>query len=236
MCLAVAFVRRQLTLREPLIDLRLLRVQSLAAPLAIYALGSFVTFGAFLYVTQYMQLVLGLDPLRAGLWTAPFAVAFLVGSLVSPHLARRARPADVMAAGFALAAIGFGLLACIATRPSLGLLVTGFVVYSLGLAPMFTLINDIVVATAPPQRAGAISAVSETGSEFGGALGIAVLGTLGTAVHGSAIAAESLPRALALVAAVCAVLVIVMGVLATTLRRVVNLPSSRHPSPAARCR
>jgi len=140
---------------------------------------------------------------------------------VSPHLARRASPADVMAAGFALAAIGFGLLTRVATIPSLGLLVTGFVVYSLGLAPMFTLINDMIVAAAPPQRAGTISAISETGSEFGGALGIAVLGSLGTAAYGSAFAAESLPRTLPLVAAVCAVLVIVMGVMAmTSLRHV----------------
>jgi len=219
--LGVAFVRRQRALREPLIDFGLLRVRPLVAPLAIYALGTFVAFGSFLYVTQYMQLVLGLDPWRAGLWTAPFAVAFLVGSLVSPHLARRASRADVMAAGFALAAIGFGLLTRVATIPSLGLLVTGFVVYSLGLAPMYTLINDMIVAAAPPQRAGTISAISETGSEFGGALGIAVLGSLGTAAYGSAFAAESLPRTLPLVAAVCAVLVIVMGVMAmTSLRHV----------------
>jgi DHA2 family multidrug resistance protein-like MFS transporter len=145
--LAIAFVRRQSTLREPLIDLRLLRVPTLGASIAVYALGTFVAFGSFLYVTQYMQLVLGLGPLPAGLWTTPFAAAFLAGSIVSPLLARRTRPAYVMAGGFALAAVGFGLLTRLATAPSLGLLVTGFVVYSLGLAPMFTLCNDLIVAT-----------------------------------------------------------------------------------------
>ena len=218
---AVAFVRRQRTLREPLIDLALLRFPTLAAALAVYALGSFVAFGSFLYVTQYMQVVLGLDALRAGLWTAPFAAAFVVGSLVSPHLARGTSSAYVMAGGFALAAIGFGLLTRIATTPSLGLLVTGFVVYSLGLAPMFTLINDMIIATAPAHRAGAVSGISETASEFAGALGIAIFGSLGAGVYGDAFAADSLPRALALVAAVCAALVTVMGVVATTsLRRV----------------
>ena len=128
-----------------------------------------------------------------------------------------------MAGGFALAAVGFGLLTRLATAPSLGLLVTGFVVYSLGLAPMFTLCNDLIVAAAPPQRAGAVSAVSETGSEFGGALGIAVFGSVGTAVYGNAIAAESLPRSLALVAAVCALLVIVMAVIVTTSLRHVGM-------------
>lgn len=217
--LAIVFVRRQCTLREPLIDLRLLRVPTLGASLAVYALGTFVAFGSFLYVTQYMQLVLGLGPLRAGLWTTPFAAAFLTGSIASPLLARRVRPAYVMAGGFALAAVGFGLLTRIETAPSLGLLVSGFTVYSLGLAPMFTLCNDLIVGVAPPERAGAVSAVSETGSEFGGALGIAVFGSLGTAAYGSAIAAETLPRSLALVAAVCAVLVIAMAVVVTTSLR-----------------
>jgi DHA2 family multidrug resistance protein-like MFS transporter len=221
--LAIAFVRRQCTLREPLIDLRLLRVPALGASIAVYALGTFVAFGSFLYVTQYMQLVLALGPLRAGLWTTPFAAAFLAGSIVSPLLARRTRPAYVMAGGFALAAVGFGLLTRIATAPSLGLLVSGFVVYSLGLAPMFTLCNDLIVAAAPRRRAGAVSAVSETGSELGGALGIAVFGSLGTAVYGNAIAAETLPRSLALVAAVCAVLVIVMAVIVTTSLRHVGM-------------
>jgi DHA2 family multidrug resistance protein-like MFS transporter len=231
--LAVAFLRRQCALREPLIDLGLLRVPTLGASLAVYALGTFVAFGSFLYVTQYMQLVLGLGPLRAGLWTTPFAVAFLVGSIVSPMLTRLARPAYVMAGGFALAAVGFGLLTRTATAPSLGLLVSGFVVYSLGLAPMFTLCNDLIVAVAPPERAGAVSAVSETGSEFGGALGIAVFGSLGTAVYGSAIAAETLPRSLPLVAAVCAVLVIVMAVIVTmSLRHVGTQAASAR---ARRC-
>jgi DHA2 family multidrug resistance protein-like MFS transporter len=160
-------------------------------------------------------------------------VAFLVGSIVSPMLTRLARPAYVMAGGFALAAVGFGLLTRTATAPSLGLLVSGFVVYSLGLAPMFTLCNDLIVAVAPPERAGAVSAVSETGSEFGGALGIAVFGSLGTAVYGSAIAAETLPRSLPLVAAVCAVLVIVMAVIVTmSLRHVGTQAASAR---ARRC-
>ena len=65
---------------------------------------------------------------------------------------------------------------------------TAFVVYSLGLAPVFTLATDIIVGSAPPERAGAASAISETGSEFGGALGIAILGSIGTAVYRRAMA------------------------------------------------
>jgi DHA2 family multidrug resistance protein-like MFS transporter len=219
--LAVAFVRRQSALREPLVDLRLLCARTVAASLVVYALGTFVAFGSFLYVTLYMQLVLGLDPLRVAFWIAPVAGAFFVGSILSPLLVRAARPAYVMAGGFALAALGFGLLTRIVATPSLALLVTGFVVYSLGLAPMFTLLNDLIVAAAPPQHAGTVSAISETASEFGGALGIAVFGSVGTAVYGSATAPESLPATLMLVAAICVVLVGAMAVIAAiSLRHV----------------
>src|SRR5262249_41545826 len=63
------------------------------------------------------------------------------------------------------------------------MIVTAFVVYSLGLSPAFTLTTDMIVGTAPPERAGAASAISETGSELGGAVGIAILGSVGTAMY-----------------------------------------------------
>lgn len=179
----VVFVRRQRALAHPLIDLRLFQVPAFSASLAMYTLATFVAFGVFVFIAQYLQLVLGLSPLRAGLWTAPFAVAFIVGSMVTPLIVRRFRPALVMAAGLALAAVGFGLITQVDGSSGLAILVTGFVVYSLGLAPVFTLANDVIIGTAPPERAGAAAALSETGSELGGALGIAILGSIGTAMY-----------------------------------------------------
>ena len=79
LALGVAFVRRQRTLADPLIDLRLFRVPAFSASLATNTLGFFVTFGIFFFIAQYLQLVLGLSPLEAGLWTVPSAAAFIVG-------------------------------------------------------------------------------------------------------------------------------------------------------------
>jgi DHA2 family multidrug resistance protein-like MFS transporter len=138
------------------------------------------------FVAQYLQLVLGLSPLRAGLWTAPFAAAFIIGSMVTPKLARHVRPAYVIAGGLVLAAVGFALLMAVGRESSLPVLVIGFVVYSLGLAPVFTLATDLIVGSAPPEKAGAAAAISEAGSEFGGALGIAILGSIGAAVYRTA--------------------------------------------------
>jgi DHA2 family multidrug resistance protein-like MFS transporter len=190
--LALVFLRRQTTLATPMIDLRLFRTRAFSAALATYALGTFVAFGIFIFIAQHMQLVLGMGPLEAGLWTMPFAGAFIVGSMLTPIMVRRIRPGYLMAAGFGLAAVGFALLTQVDETSGVGLLVTGFVVYSLGLAPVFTLATDLVVGSAPPERAGAASAISETASEFGGALGIAILGSIGTAVYRAEMA-DSLP-------------------------------------------
>jgi len=90
-----------------------------------------------------------------------------------------------MAAGSALAAVGFAIVAQVEGPTGLAVLVTGFVVFSLGLAPVFTLATDLIVGAAPTDRAGAAAAISETGSELGGALGIAILGSIGIAVYRS---------------------------------------------------
>lgn len=182
------FVRRQLRLDDPLIDLRLFRSPAFSASLAVNVLGFFVSFGTFLFIAQYLQLVLGMGPLEAGLWTAPSGAGFIVGSQVAPVIVRRFRPAYVMAAGLMLAAIGFAVLTQVDGSSGLAALVTGYVVLSLGLAPVFTLATDLIIGTAPPERAGAASAIAETSSELGGALGIAILGSIVTAIYRSAMA------------------------------------------------
>jgi MFS transporter, DHA2 family, multidrug resistance protein len=186
------FVQRQHRLDDPLIDLRLFRVPTFSASLATYTLGVFVGFGTFLFIAQYLQLVIGLSPLQAGVWSVPGAVAFIIGSNVAPRIVRHVRPAFVVAGGLALAAIGMLLLTQVGVN-SLTLVVVGNVVMSLGFGFTFALTVDLVVAVAPPERAGAASAIAETGAELGGALGIAVLGSLGMAVYRSQVAAALPP-------------------------------------------
>ena len=179
----IVFVRRQHRLADPLLDLRLFRSAAFTAALTTNLLSFFVGFGTLLFIAQYLQLVLGLSPLAAGLWMLPASAGFVLGSMLTPVLARRARPAFVMAAGLALAAVGLGLFTQLHGGAGLGILVNGSVVFSLALAPVDTLAADLVVGAAPPERAGAASALSETGAEFGGALGIAILGVIGTRIY-----------------------------------------------------
>jgi len=177
------FVRRQRRLADPLIDLALLRSPAFSSALAINILGFFAAFAAFLYVAQYLQLVLGMGPLEAGWWSVPSAVAFIVGSMVAPVIGHRVRPAYVMAAGLAVSALGFAVLSQVGTGSPLAWVITGSVIFSFGLTPVVSLTADLLVGAAPPERAGAAAALSETSSEFGGALGIAVLGSVAAAVY-----------------------------------------------------
>jgi DHA2 family multidrug resistance protein-like MFS transporter len=179
------FVRRQHRLADPLLDLQLFRSAAFTTALTTNLLSFFVGFGTLLFIAQYLQLVLGLSPLAAGLWMLPSSAGFILGSMLTPVLARRIRPAFVMAAGMALGAAGLGLFTQIHSGAGLGILVTGSVVFSLALAPVDTLATDLAVGAAPQERAGAASALAETSAEFGGALGIAILGVIGTSIYRS---------------------------------------------------
>jgi MFS transporter, DHA2 family, multidrug resistance protein len=181
--LGAVFVRRQRELADPLIDLGLFRLPEFNAALAANTFGFFVNFGIAVFIAQYLQLVIGLSPLEAGLWTVPYAVAFIVGALLTSVLVRRFQAAFVIAGGLAVASVGFVLLTFVNGDSALAILVTGAVVFAVGLAPVYTLAADMMVGAAPPERAGAAAGVSETSAELGGALGIAVLGAAGTAVY-----------------------------------------------------
>ncbi|HEV7277624.1 MAG TPA: MFS transporter [Devosiaceae bacterium] len=188
------FVRRQRRLKDPLLDLGLFRRPAFSAALAINVFGFFAAFGTFLFIAQYLQLVLGLTPLEAGLWSLPSGLGFVAGSLLTSKLLGLMRPAYVLGLGLSLAAAGLLLLTQIGGPQSLLLVVVSFTALSLGLAPCAAIAADLVLGAAPPERAGTASGLNETSSEFGGALGIALLGSLVTALYRGALAANLPPE------------------------------------------
>jgi DHA2 family multidrug resistance protein-like MFS transporter len=127
--------------------------------------------------------VRGLSPLEAGLWSIPSSLAFVAGAIATPALGRRVRPAAAMAAGLAFSALGYVVITRVDTGTAFLTYTIGSVIFSLGVSPVFTLTNDLIIGSAPPERAGAAAGISETSAEFGGALGIAVFGSIGVAVY-----------------------------------------------------
>lgn len=179
---AMVFLRRQRRLADPFVDLGLFAEPRFRVSLGTLATLTFVMFGINLFIVQSLQLVHGLSPLAAGLWMLPGSVGGIVGTVAATSALRRVRPAYVMATSLGAAAVGL-LLVALAGPSDPALLVTGLTVMASGIAPALNLGTDMVVSSAPPERAGAASAVSETSNEFGGALGLAVLGSIGTAVY-----------------------------------------------------
>jgi MFS transporter, DHA2 family, multidrug resistance protein len=181
--LCVVFVLRQRRLPDPLIDLRLSRIPAFSVSLAAGLLALFTWAGTYLFLAQYLQLVVDLSPLEAGTWLLPAAGGSIAGSMLSPALTRWVRPATVLAAGLWVAAGGYAVVSQVETTSSLAILVAGSIVFSIGIASTVALVTDQVVGAAPPERAGAAAALSETGGELGLALGVAIIGSVGTAVY-----------------------------------------------------
>jgi len=176
------FVRRQRALPDPLLDLGLFARRSVRPVLVVLVVGGMLLGGSTLLVTQYLQLVAELSPLRAGLWLLPSTVAMILAVMVAPMLAGRFGPGPVMAVGLVVAAAGF-LLVATADVGGQTVVLVGWVVVAVGNGLPAGLGVDLVVGSVPPERAGAASGISETSSELGFAAGIAVLGSLAAAVY-----------------------------------------------------
>lgn len=181
--LSVVFVRRQLRLTTPLLDMRLFSNRTFSGALVVFLLCAIALGGVYLLFTQYLQLVEGLTPLESGLWILPAAIMLVIVSIATPKLARRVRPAYLVAAGSTVSLAGYVVLTQVGSVSGLPVLITGFYILYPGIAPVMALATNLVINAAPPEKAGAASALNSTASDLGVALGIALLGSVGTAVY-----------------------------------------------------
>jgi MFS transporter, DHA2 family, multidrug resistance protein len=193
-----AFVLRQARAAAPMIDLRLFRSRGFTAAVSMSLISMFAIVGFAIFTTQYLQSVLGMRPLTAALWSLVPMAGTMTAAPVTRVLAQRIDRAYVATGGFVLAAAGFAALTQVHARSPIWFLLAGATVYAGGVVGVMSIANELIMGAVPPQRAGAAAAVVETASEFGGALGIAVLGSVGTAAYRSGLAASApagLPRA-----------------------------------------
>jgi DHA2 family multidrug resistance protein-like MFS transporter len=182
LAIGVTFARRQRTLADPMLDLSLFRNRKFSAALSIVSIGALIMGGVFLLVSQYLQLVAGLSAVQAGAVLVPQALAVVAGSLIAPRLAQRIRPEFVLGFGMIVAAGGILLFTQVGNDGVL-LVVLGMSIASFGMGPQGVLCTEMVISSVPARKAGAASAMSETTGEFGIAMGIALFGSIGTAVY-----------------------------------------------------
>src|SRR5918992_1211954 len=184
LALLALFIRRQLALADPLVDVRLFARSAFRTAVAATTVAMFVIYGTVFFTAQHLQLVAGLSPLEAGLWgLPPVAVMMVVSGGILPRLSTRIRPALLVAGGMLTAACGLLLLTGLQPDSSVAQLVVAVSLMMAGLAPTTTMGVNLIVGAAPPEPAGAVSGLGQAGNELGGALGIALLGTVGTAVY-----------------------------------------------------
>ena len=174
------FVRRQRRIADPLLDLRLFTSRTFTVTLGSMLVYTMLSGGVMVFIAQYFQLVGGLSPLHAGLALVPGMVAATISFQVTPVLARRVRPAVLLAGGLVFSAAG---MLAMTQAGGVALLSIGFAVSAIGSAPLVTMGTTIVIGAVPPQRAGSAAALSQTSNELGYALGIAILGSIVTAVY-----------------------------------------------------
>ncbi|MFF7476006.1 MFS transporter [Streptomyces sp. NPDC008092] len=180
---AALFVRRQRTTGSPLIPPALLKGRGFTPALVLNLVASLAMMGSAIFTTQYLQSVLGMSPLAAALWSLlPSVFIGAAGPLTAQLVQRGADRGYVVAGGFAAMAAGFVLLALVGTD-SLWLVLTGAGVLACGMVAIVSQLTDLAMGGAPVERAGTASSLLETSAEFGGALGMAVLGSIGTAVY-----------------------------------------------------
>ena len=183
--IGAVFLRRQRTQRDPLLDLGLFRHRPFSAALAIMLFGSVMMSGLSLFFILFLQTVKGLSPLETGLWMVLSAVGMVIGGMAAPGVAQKIRPAYVIAAGLGITIIGFLLISRVEQTASIVLPIIGIAVVSIGAGSYASLGTGLVVGSVPPEQAGSAASLSETSGEFGVALGIATIGSVGTVVYRS---------------------------------------------------
>jgi DHA2 family multidrug resistance protein-like MFS transporter len=179
----VLFVRRQKRSATPMIDVELFRYAPFSSSIMANFLSIVGLIGFIFFISQHLQLVLGLSPLAAGLVTLPGAVLSMVAGIAVVPMAKRFAPHSLMIIGLVLVAVGF--LAILLFRHDLTVvaIIVSFIVLEIGVGVSQTISNDTIVASVPPAKAGAASAVSETAYELGAVVGTATLGTIFTAYY-----------------------------------------------------
>lgn len=177
------FVIRQLRAKQPLLDVRLFGNRTVAGALAVFLLSAAALGGVYSLFTQYLQQVQGLSPLEAGFAILPAAAVLIVVATLSPVLARRFRPGNVIAIGLLTQVVGYILFTQLDAGTGLAVVIASFAITYPGVAPAMALTTDLVVGSVPPEKAGGASGLATTANDLGISLGVAVIGSIGIATY-----------------------------------------------------
>ncbi|HLM18468.1 MAG TPA: DHA2 family efflux MFS transporter permease subunit, partial [Acidimicrobiia bacterium] len=173
------FVYWQLKAKEPMLDLRFFKNPRFTAATTAITLVFFAMFGSYFLFTQYLQFVHGYDPLSAGLRILPWALAYLVSATQSAKMVERFGQRFVVSSGLTIAGLGIAVLAVTSSvTASYWWFALAVVIQATGMGMTTAPSTGAIMRSLPLHKAGVGSAVNDTTRELGGALGVAVMGSL----------------------------------------------------------
>ncbi len=184
----VAFVVWEKRSSHPMLPIEFFRNRRFTVGATTITLTFFCMFGLFFVLTQYLQFVLGFSPLKAGLATLPLAAMLVIFAPRSAGFVARWGQARVQAIGLTLVSIGMLVIASLSPDSSYWLVALGLVIMGIGMACTTAPATNAIISSVPLSKSGVGSAVNDTTREVGGALGIAVLGSLVSSGYRSAMA------------------------------------------------
>jgi EmrB/QacA subfamily drug resistance transporter len=178
LALVAAFVAWERRAPEPMLDVRLFRDRRFSAASGAIALSFFAMFGAIFFLTQYLQLVLGYSAFEAGVRVLPVAAGIVIASPLSARLTARFGAKVVVAGGMTLISAALLLMTGFDVDSAYGLVALAYVVLGLGIGLAMTPATDSVMGSLPLAKASVGSAVNDAARTTGGALGVAILGSI----------------------------------------------------------
>jgi EmrB/QacA subfamily drug resistance transporter len=185
---AVGFVVWEQRSSHPMLPMSFFRNRRFSVGATTITLTFFCMFGLFFVLTQYLQFVLGYSPLTAGLATLPLAAMLVIFAPRSAGFVARWGQARVQAIGLTLVSIGMLVIATLSPSSSYWVVATGLVIMGIGMACTTAPATNAIISSVPLSKSGVGSAVNDTTREVGGALGIAVLGSLVSSAYRSTMA------------------------------------------------
>ena len=178
-----AFVVQQRRTADPLLDVRLFSDPRFTAATGTITVLFFALFGFLFLSTQYLQFVLGFSPSEAGLRVLPYAAAMIVFAPLSSALVRRFGTKRVATTGMLLFSAGLAVAATLAAGGGYGRLAVALLLMGAGMGLAGAPATESIMGSLPPERANIGSAVNDTTRELGGALGVAIVGSITSSLY-----------------------------------------------------
>lgn len=189
--LTAGFVLRELRTDAPMLDVRLFTKPRFSAGAAAIALAFLALFGTLFLLTQYLQFVRGYSAFEAGLRLTPLAFGMMIGAANSHRLVAELGTKLVIAGGLTVLAVTLAALSLLSADTPYWLLAAGIVALAVGMANTMAPATDAVMGAVPEANAGVGSAMNDTTRQVGGALGVAILGSVVNAAYSSAMQAPT---------------------------------------------